>query len=1342
MRRYINYLIIFLFGLFLLAPSMVNADGTRYYQEYSKYTNSKKDGICDKAKTDISCAKAGCKWDSTNNECIPYACDENRNCSDLSYCVPRESKRGDVGTATCYKKDDCGWYNRNSTNCVSMDDFGTTCDTSKCSTMQGNADIISASFNYTNGGDNIRACSSYLDLMKRGVAPAAGAANDKVCDEYGKKMTATPWVVNGAVYTCKHTPSYKYYYELSCSNMGKTTCPDGKVAYYQYRVSGSVYICGDPVFGGDSTGGGGGGRRQCRDNFGYVENALTQNCDPDRDDSCEVSACTDVSTEQVETIDTGAKYGNTGYEFIRYRGTCDGATYDAFCIDPGISFSSSGYGCQATMNDENAIDKAFAKIYQTSLEKNYYYDDYRSGITSAGKYKALHIAFRLLTAYKRIMHNSNMALAAAFEHSADRYINISAPLIDPYFMVKVNNKLADDNDENWGSAKDIDFVNGVKIFKAAVAGDPWLNPMKFELRSQWKGQSGAELDVALVNTSGLKQNNLYADESWAQGIYCNGCQILSVPSGNLADISEAIIRVRTTASTFTIGVKYYDRRDRKNMVIATKDQSASYQRLALTNIEAIRVNSNRAFLLERTFEGSSRSCDIINGKYYDKSGIQTDKSTFLNQCCGFMNSDREGLYKRFCDTLNRNSEEYRAACTDDYRELWFKDNQCNLPCDSNTTNPKSGECDELEGEKIVISDLTDDESLGMTGRYVDSDHYCLSCVGQNNSTDVTGSSYLRINNNYCQVYCIEEYTFGVPGHLKTIYNGKTIDYGRYLDLKVPATAKRICYTDPVNKINYQQFYSDIKALERDIKNEINTLNSLKRAYESAKAAYDNGDAFNPTQEGICTESEPYQDCPKGYWWPGGNSSAGICHSDKRDVCGCGPNTTNCFCTASPEDKTRTVNCSGDPRPTSYSYSTGGYSHSSTGSCNGCSTSNGSREGVLSGFKADYDNQFNKVKGLIETYKATVNSYNSCYDFDTGLCIDGSKDSNPYIEYTYEETYYMEVLGNNAKLAGKWSTKESTEKYYNNVNTANGMCSFAASSVEAEKYSTEKFTTFEVKDGSVNIKDNDFAVQNNHYTYKTMTKQAELKPIVTWYTKIGDGHATLKQEPNTIPLGNPSGNVLPISRICLDRAEKFTYTLSFKQVGQEINQCSTGRLNKIIGITDTDPSSNRANAKYICDYTVKDKGCEGCENTYYFRPISLTDVFPKSGKAIAELAARNSLFHSDISVKDEKLPNERSVPSVWATAKGKKAQEQIEQIGEKAYTKEHLEYSYTLTPAGMKQIRAYNEDKNYGDFNMNCGGDWYCSSNFLDEIEQNKYSGVKQNTRKPNYDKYNGTEVWR
>ena len=139
-------------------------------------------------------------------------------------------------------------------------------------------------------------------------------------------------------------------------------------------------------------------------------------------------------------------------------------------------------------------------------------------------------------------------------------------------------------------------------------------------------------------------------------------------------------------------------------------------------------------------------------------------------------------------------------------------------------------------------------------------------------------------------------------------------------------------------------------------------------------AYDNGDAFNPTQEGICktTETTERPACPAGTTY--GTSK---CPNSCEECTAAGPNgciASKCTGTSGTITDTVSVSCSGDPRPTSYSYSTGGYSHSSTGSCNGCSTSNGSREGVLSGFKADYDNQFNKVKGMVETYKATINSY--------------------------------------------------------------------------------------------------------------------------------------------------------------------------------------------------------------------------------------------------------------------------------------------------------------------------------------------------------------------------------
>ncbi len=1382
MKKKIVFLLLTI--LLFLFPLNINAANAKDAKDYA--TANK---ICSGIKDEDTCITSGCIYDefaeSASKMCQAPVCghkdlQSGAACGSYNYC------KSDSVLATTYNScsspfrcEDAG-----PNSCVPFDDFGKECkiDSAKCrdSDIGGTRSVDGG-----RAGDNRTLCR--LLYAMNDTDQLKDYLKEAMCERHTSSSTAYEQCMTSSVYTVKSAK------EKLCGN--PSACSDNQIPYI-YRISGKEYpscTCplGYSIKNGKCVKDGGSGGGGCVQVESFVASyKVTNVCTGSN--SCSLADCsenengtgdadpfdksrghlfdTGVNNIVINGKNTGA-YGGNGKAW-RYNGTCNSKPTDVFCIDPGAKYhdNNAGYKCSSSMNEESDIDSGYVRIYQSALQK--YLEMYKNGADlSDDQYQGIHFAFRFWTFYKNmgrfegkdaedfsassILEYSNSEISKGFNGTAKWIVGNRSE--QTYFMVKPN--VAGYDVPNASS--DPGYADSVTFFKDAVDNHRqiWKNPLKFQLDGPIDFNRGIA-KIKLINIQQLRDERfLNADGSnkynFVKGIGCReaGCSISGIDPNRdyLAAGDDSItFTVKFSGSSFTVYAKYYDKRDGKNVVLATAGNPGDYQRLLfVTSSKTLSGSISRIFEIEQTFNTNSKPpCRIIGNTFYGNDGesLNKDYQQYSIECCdshliddGDHDGDGVPEHNEYCDALKNivgvNHTDYKAACVSPYKETWAQKG-CPTTCTPNNTTPQSGECDELEGDTIIISDLTDDNTL-QTGNFHDSDHYCISCVGENHSTDVTGNSYLRINNNYCQVYCIEEYKFGVPGHLKTNYRGATIDYGRYLDLKVPASAKRICYTDPVHKINYAQFERDIKSLASSIKSEINTLNSLKTAYDNAKAAYDNGDAFNPTPGGICKTTEPYSgECPSGWNSVGGGTS---CHHVCDGSCSC---TTfpdgGKACVTSPSSGTREKECDGQPRPTSYSYSTGGYSHSSGGSCNECSVSNGSREAVLNGFKADYDNQFNKVKEMIAAYKATINSYNSCYDFNSGLCIDGNKDSNPYIEYSYEESYYMQILGSNAKLAGNWSTTASTTKFYNDVDTTNGMCSFASRTVEDKKYSNKIFTTFEVKDNAITITDNDFAVQNNNYTYKTETKSAELKPITTWYTKIGDGHATTKQEPNTVVLGN----VLPISRICLDGAEKFKYTLSFKQVGQEINSCTTGRLNKIIGITDADPSSNSAKAKYVCDYTVNDKGCEGCENTYYFRSISLTDVFPKSGQAIAELAARNSLYYADVSVKNEKLANERSVPSNWASAKGKKTQELIEKNGEKTYTKEHLEYSYTLTPAGMKQIRAYNEDKTYGDFNMVCGGDWYCSSNFLDQIEQNKYSGVKQNKRSPNYEKYNGTEVWR
>ena len=1347
-------------------------------------------------KDENTCLNAGCKFTQHKNDatgliytsCVAPSCPElslSDDCQSykgkpISYCKVQTG-----GTANrCVSKQNCAELE----NRLAEDDYGNECESG---TMDG-INLIVYNDQYVGTDTNTD------DFCK-----SAYKWRNKLLTVADRKKYCSKYPANSTQYnTCYGGITYQTIYNEQCTG-GNNTCTDGRIS--SVVVTGSntrSYKCICPYGTTEKNGkcvSSGGSGITCKTVNSYVESfdqfgsgniCVDQN-------ACSYADCSENGDAEPYDKNSGrlfytgvddivvngehtGQYGSNGKAWA-YTGTCNNKSTDVFCIDPIAKYhdNTAQYSCKASMKEGSNIDSGFIKIYQLALDE--YQELYKSHKPLCPKndlsndctaYQGIHFAFRFWTFYSGIGRTTdfyeedglgtvkNAAIAEGFYGTARRAMGTSD---NTYFMVTKSGQpgggLINGYDIPNPAAKK-GYWDAVKFFKATAAGtsDIWVSTLEFK-----KIAADRNTKIATIRLDGIQglKDSRFMDMNFVSSIYCKDCTILDGldPSKDYlkAGVDSVTFKVKYTGSSFTVGVYYYDRRDGKNVILATAAKADDYQRLIFTTASELSASNVRRFKYEKSFDEGNDPCRIEGGRLYGNDGKQLtgdkDYIEFEQQCCNTHIVDNvNGTHDSYCAVLkNRfgtNDDRYKAACTEPYKSIWAK-KDCPMPCEANTTNPKSGECAEVENDTIVISDLTDDNSLGLTGNYVNSDHYCLSCIGEKNSADASGSSYLlNPNNPYCKTYCIEEYKFGVPGHLST--KNPNAAYGRYLELTVNASSKRICYTDPVNKINYSQFKTDANNKIKDIKNEITELNKRRDAYNAAKTAYDNGDSFNQSPGDICktTKEEEAPTCPYGTTY-GTSKCPNSCEECTQAVNG-GCVASRCINAAGKSKQTVSVDCDGQPRPTSYSYTSGGYTHSSAGSCNSCTANNGSREAVLKGFKDDYDAQFNKVKGMIDEYKAIVNAYNSCYEFGTGICEDGTKSTNPYVEFSYDESYYMSVLKTDARLAGTWTSAGSSTEFYNKADGSKGYCSFSGTS-ESAKYSQEKFTTFEVDNNNqtINAKDNDFNVQINNFTYKTETKAAQLKPVATWYTKIGDGHATLKKEKNSITLGQ----VLPISRICLDGQNTFKYTLSFKQVGQPIAQCYTnppangeGRLNTIIKEITEDKKSNGAISKYVCDYTIDNKTCEGCEDTYYFRPISLSDVFPKTGKLIEEESKNASNPHRgdyrvDTSIKGEKLMYERGVSPNWATEKGKAAQKNIEELGEKAYTKEHLEYSYTITPAGMKQIRAYNQDKNYGDFDMECGDNWYCSSNFLTLIEQNKYSGVKQNKRSPNYEQYNGT-VWR
>ena len=1375
MTKFKSFLLIVILSLFIgIFPlKIIAASGGADYNA--------KNAQCNQYNDETACNLKGCLWDDERYErtketgCYAPTCAKaslDDDCTkvviknkkyELSYCTPTVG-----GTARgCTVKKTCADLAREH-SVLAYDDFGESCDSGE----MGGISLLVYNDQY------VQPSVSPDDFCR-----TAYEWRNKPLSKNDKYAYCAPYKSNQSAYnTCMGGITYKTIYDEQCTG-GGTTCTDGHISTVVHTSSTSKsYKCICPYNTTEvngkcvSTGGSG---TTCKTVNSYVEEfdklgsgnvCLEQN-------ACSYADCSDngdaepydkskgkkfytgVDSIVVNGVDTGP-YGSDARAWA-YTGTCNNKSTDVFCIDPVAKYhdNTANYSCKASMNENSTIDQGYIKIYQEALNK--YEDLYKThqslckSESDCEPYQGMHFAFRFWTFYSGIGRTTdfyeeeglsyvqNSAIAEGFNGTAQKIMNNPN---STYFRITQTGSRGGGLIDGWtipNPANKKGYWDAVDLFMKAANDHEniWVSTLKFVQISNDKNTKTAK--VSLTGIQGLKDSR-FADMNFVKHLYCVGCQITTNLDPNYDYLKNGVesveFEVKYSGTSYTVGVYYYDRRDGKNVILATAEKANDYQRLLFTTASELTANNVREFRYEETFSPDGKpKCTISGNTLYLMNGSATsDFSEWMQECCvTYKTLKNKANRDTFCTYLTNvygtNNANYRAVCTkpyDDKFDTWV-DNGCKLPCTTNNTTPNGGSCDNLQGDKVVISDLTSGEYLP-NADFIGSGEYCLSCLDNKNTT-TTKTFELLPNNPYCTVYCVEEYKFKVPQHLGTLdENSSTIQYGRYFRLDVPATVKRTCYTkttpqftngqtNGVYGINYNQFKRDLLQQEKNVDAAISTYNQLV----NAKAAASRPGAISSSSYS-CFRDRTVE-CPdglsKGKVPPRTGENKGYGYVD----CDClAADGGSCVHPTKVED-----GCSGSTKSYSYSATIDGVVRTYTSDC-GCSNSCGeanscSADSVLSSIQSDIDAAKKAAEDAIRTYNSIISTYNSCYmkDSNLNLCIDGVKDSNPYITYSYPESYYMNLIGSNNRLVGNWHDAGSQTRYYESVSASNAYCDYTGAQ-SAELRSTDKFAEYSLNDLSKT--NGKIDVQVNRYVIKSVTKEATLSPATDWYTKIGDGSATTSSSGNVIHLGH----VLPISRHCEEGVYTYNYELRFKNVGQDITSCQTGRLDKY--------QTNTTN-KYVCDYKIKYKGigCEGCETTYYFRPISLTDVFPKSGLLIQDLASKNGRYYTDTSVKNSKLANERSVAPNWATEKGKYTQKRIEEIGESVYTPEYLEYSYTLTPAGMKQIKAYNEATHYGDFNLKCNGN-NCTSNFLDEVKN--YSGVTENKRDPSHKTYTDGSVWK
>lgn len=1150
---------------------------------------------CDKEDCQSKCSSNSlCQFDKINNEnvCRVKSCQEvNDNCSSFSWCRKVNNECREVIQ-----------INSTATSLLNNND-----NTTMCKNYYYYASIYGDKNPYK-GMD----CSSLTDYNKRNQCNMLKNAN-----------------------------SFKELYDNKC-NRCTNACGNGKICV------GNTCACplDSYVSNGKCIKSKASGKtiNECPTSYSAVENAYNQKCFSSESVTCDNSACSVVSTNILkEHIPVNGLYYNdhgvmTLYTANRYAGTCNNLGIDAYCIDPAAEFSNIGYMCGSALNTLASRDQGFIKIYQASLSK--YKDQYLNNTTDDLKYMTMHLAFRFYTYYAGMGMNAQESKSIAFSNTAKAlYANSDIGSINPsntvYFYIK-NNLFA--SLKNTSGEEYSVYRDAVNLFlEATKNNDLWENPLLFTKKNSTVDADG--FIVSDIVLSGLDEirNNPYNNQR-VTNLSCDNCVLLTSFNNDLltynTDTLEFKIKITDPSKAFSLKVNYFDWRDSKNINVATKNQNTYYQRLLLISKEP------RQFVYEKSFPSETSGCRVTkNGKLYGgDTNNELSITDFASTCCKDMVVD-QNLRNLYLEVVRKQNNDQYYYITDN----WIN-NGCLDVCKPNNTTDKCSES-ETGTKKIVISDFTNGAIAGMN--YHDYDYTCA--VGK---TDTLGNSYLSFSNNYCEVYCVEEYEFEVPTNLGRV---SKLQYGRYLELKAKGNGSRICYTNPLKEIDYSKFKTDYN-------NKMNEVNNLKNTFEQYTNLLNSG--INPTSS---TEK----------------------------------------CTITNEEK-KIEDC-GTYTKLTFNYRINGETKSHTsGSCGeSCNNNNnGNIDDIINAIRREQTEVYNALTSKVNELTGIINSYNNCSNFTPNFIY------NPLIYYDYEEDYYMNLLNDKNYLVSGDIKTTNGEKYFSSLSNRAYYIGNEMANNE------EKITSYNC-DGNGCNKVN-VSIYNNKYVLKIETKSSNLLPVTKWYTTSGSGKAHISPiSPNDYYLGQ----VLPISRVC-DETTKFKYGLELTNLGQDKNN-NLGRLDKVIISNKADYANT--NLLYECTYEIDGKTCTECEPSYFYRTISLNDVFPKAT--------------NDVSLKSG-LTYKRNIVNPWDTSKGRATQSEIENLGEDTYLEDNLRYSYTLTPAGMKNIRNYNKTTNYGDFLLNCINGIDCQSEFLDKIKNNEFSGVIENKRDSEFVHYLDGTSWK
>ncbi len=611
-------------------------------------------------------------------------------------------------------------------------------------------------------------------------------------------------------------------------------------------------------------------------------------------------------------------------------------------------------------------------------------------------------------------------------------------------------------------------------------------------------------------------------------------------------------------------------------------------------------------------------------------------------------------------------------------------------CNQETVLKMPTYCDEGENEaSIKVTNPDNPDNLEEETNV----KYCIlnDALGNEEGVSYKMTDGQVVDNPYCAVYCKEDYNMTLPGSQFTTS-------GRYFTLQdTTIKATRTCYTtnpdsDPEKtniKIGGDNDTVNKSGFIEDVINAQKAMLSAANDYEKAKKELELSKNPTITKTSHCDTSKADEEFKSiaSSSYSAYTIDDSICDK-KTGVCQANKTATKMTTERTWGLKITTTSCG---KCSDGSSPTGGIC--STGSCQ-CTETEDRGNYTEEQFEQAVIEAKAKMQKAASNLNDIIKKFKECFNWSNKLCLD------PILDFAYEEPYNIELeynipAPNNDKEVTYSKNTEMNEYYTSGMQEGNLetitylFCDESGCRLEtkAENISTEYFHVKKVSEGIATIK-NKTQFQSNF------------------------PHGTIEEKPPGS--GEPQspyeylGAVFPIALKTPTGVYKWSF--KFSNMGQYNDSsepsCKLGRLNEIL---EKKNKGIETDLEYVCVYVVDCPDCEyscecppesllpdqtTCEKRGQYECVIIEPDCPECKVYCINCVfdGEDTYFYRTVSLNDFN-PNNRELGINWNEKASQKASETFkkitEDLPENAY--QNAEYTFTITPTNMKNIRDYNKN---------------------------------------------------